>query len=542
MRPQLFSYKPRRVVVLEARTGKGYTQDGQAVTPVIDSRRKTPTLNDLLNTGYRAAGNIAGDGDVWIMLTGKKPLQKPGEDHPFQEPTAEWVHGTHWLSDDPTGRYEHTLTGQKIVLSYASAWFGATNLTPKTVGYSWWLLTALLNKVTKGAMKAPMDTPGATGARLWALSLSSKADLEVPTPEIADLIHATSGQHHIGHLVAGPNADAHPDCLPLIDPSKTPRIPGFSYVDGRFMYAALTREIGVGPIVQLTRSQAADLYREDPYARVRYKVTFTVPDTWEHIGLIGTQDEDTYDWHWPNRPGAKGTAWVDAAELRVATAMGWVIDFHEALHFTGKGDPLRTYSERIVRARTMVTEARTTGRHPAETLDAVEDALRNVLLHSIGRFAARGRGTTRTATTFNEIPAEWRPSARAGANGFTYTEYASMTDRQLSYYHPEIAAQIWGGARARLLISPSAYGAESAGVLDLDPHTVIGVQGDAVFTTALPKFALPAADGGGDDGRIGRLRLKGHLAGDLKTPTTLKQRDALRDKAQRAGYTAEEEK
>ncbi|MDR2256183.1 MAG: hypothetical protein LBE25_09320 [Arthrobacter sp.] len=538
MRPQLFSYKSRRMIFLDARTGKGYRQDAKDVSVIIDSRRKTPTLNDLLNTAYRAAEAMGGDGDVWVMLTGKRHTRKEGQDHFFQEETKEWDHGTHWLGDEPTGNYTNALTGAKVRISYAVSWFSSDTLSAKDAGYAWWLLTSLLADVSKGQLTVPMDTPGATGARLWALSLSSKADLEVPSPEVAELIHSTAGQHHIDHLVAGPNFTNHPDCIPLVDPAKTPQIEKFAYIDGRFMYASVTREIGVGPIKQLTRSEAADLFSQNQFARARYKVTFTVPGHWEHIGLFGIQDEDSYDWIWPNRPGATGTTWVDAAELQIASAMGWGIDFHEAMHFTGKADPLRTYSERIVRARTKVAEVKGQGRHPEAALDAVEDALRNVLLHSIGRFASRGRKVSHTVNSLQDLPpgVSERDAHRGKDDTYTYTAYelqSERSERDLSYYHPEISAQIWGRSRARLLIGPSALGNDTSGVLTMDPSTIIGVQGDAVFATTVPDYARPTP--GGDDGRVGRLRLKGVLNGPIKTPSTLKQRDALRDKAQRAG-------
>ena len=46
---------------------------------------------------------------------------------------------------------------------------------------------------------------------------------------------------------------------------------------------------------------------------------------------------------------------------------------------------------------------------------------------------------------------------------------------------------------------------------------------------------IPTGIGGGDDGKTGRLRLQGYLNGSFITPETLRQRDALKARAERAG-------
>src|SRR4029078_9774680 len=81
--------------------------------------------------------------------------------------------------------------------------------------------------------------------------------------DLADLIHHTSGQHRTEHLVEGRSRCDCGDCVALIP--ATTEIPGFAYVDGRFMYSALCREVGVGGR-RLTQAQA-HAWAEDPYAR-----------------------------------------------------------------------------------------------------------------------------------------------------------------------------------------------------------------------------------------------------------------------------------
>ena len=50
-----------------------------------------------------------------------------------------------------------------------------------------------------------------------------------------------------------------------------------------------------------------------------------------------------------------------------------------------------------------------------------------------------------------------------------------------------------------------------------------------------PQWSLPVERGGGDDGKIGRMRLQGWLDGPIKTPLTEADRNTLRQKAAARG-------
>ncbi|MNU01035.1 hypothetical protein D3C72_2443150 [compost metagenome] len=63
---------------------------------------------------------------------------------------------------------------------------------------------------------------------------------------------------------------------------------------------------------------------------------------------------------------------------------------------------------------------------------------------------------------------------------------------------------------------------------------MLGINGDAIYTSYVPDWAKPVQYGGGDDGKIGRLRLQGVLE-NVKTPRTRDERDRLRVRAVRAG-------
>ncbi len=535
MRPVTMNAKPKAVVWLDARTGKGVTLDGRTAETVIKMRRKTPALDDLLDTAALC-------GAEWIMLTGGEPKPPAGTDNWLDTPTPNWTHGDHHRGDDKRGRYLSTLTGQRIDVSTASAWFGDAPLTPVLASRAWTGLRYYLNRA-EPHMTTPLMSPGLTGSMLWAHGVNERSGQRFdPMPvdsEIAELLHATSGQHHIEHLVAGPNASDHPDTVALVDPKKTPTIDTFAKSDGRFMYAAHCAELGVGPARLLDRAEANDLWlhqgSQGKFAKARYRVKFTVPHTWPHIGILGVRDPNHKpEWYYPNRPGATGETWADHRELIVAENFGWGIEPLEAIRFTEKMRPLDTFAERIKRLRREVSES--------ENIDpvlvqAITAALRTILIHGIGRLMMRGKETPLSVASVDDVPAD-TPSKPINGR-YVYTGRLELSPAEKTRYHPELAAQVWGWSRAQVLSSKIPTGSDRrAGALHVDPRTLLGIHGDAIYTSAVPPWALPVAHGGADDGKEGRIRLQGFLQGEIKMPTTTTQRDALEKKAAAAGPSA----
>jgi hypothetical protein len=524
-RPKPWSPKEIATIWVDHTTGRGVTQGGAPVRPVIGDRRKNPNLTDLLDTAASYGANR-------IMLTGKRPEPQPGIRHWLYVQTPRWTPGSHWISDPPTGRFAHESTGFKIEVRTAEEWFDDAPLSPAQAREAWDTVAAIIRSADERARL--FNSPAATGANLWALSLPKNINPVPVDPDIASEIHATSGQHHYDHLVAGANFSRHEDCLPLIDPKQLKKINAFAYIDGRFMYAGVGRELGIGPARRLNRAAAYELLEQDPYARARFHVRFTVPENWNHVGLLAVKHQSVAEgWYYPNRPGATADTWADGSEIHVARAFGWQIDPHEAIVFT-KARPLDTFTDRMTRARAKVAE-----NHDLHPLirQAVMAALRSIVLHSIGAFAAGGRDETRVAENLFDIPPEFQSDAVRQGKLWIFNIPSNPNSRTSSFYHPELAAQVWGRARARVLHGPSALGNGTSGALRLDPSTLIGIQGDAVFTTALPTWSLPANSGGGDDGKTGRLRLQGYTRGNFQTPETLKQRAALKARAERAGIS-----
>lgn len=554
-RPRPYSYNRLPTAWVDFKTGRGVLDSGAIFTSRVSGRRKQPTLGDVLNSV--SAGLGAAVPKIKIMFTGKVPPTEPGHQHWLLEaktPGWETPRGRgHWLGTPPTGRFVNELTDQYVEIHLASEWFGNTDLSPAEARDAWMLLDAMLTDAFQPALSGNdrsvmMHTPGSTGTNLWAASLPTGMEPFPVDDDIAEEIHSTSGQHHLEHLVAGPSMVTHEDVIPMMDPRGQSQIESFAYVDGRFMYAAQCRELGTGPGRRLTKFETYELLDTNPYARARICLRFTVPETWDRIGIFGVQHPNPNDgWYYPNRPNATGITWADASEVFVAKQYGWKVEPLEAVVFnekaqsarkrfesgvgrasrkTVKARPLDLWSQKLMMAREFITDD---PRTPDKLRRAVGGALRAILIQSIGSFASRGRGSTGVTNDPRNLPAEYADSVVRYGDTYTYKIPQKFNDRQRDFYHPEYAAQVWGRARARVL--HARVNGQVTGALSIPGEHIIGIHGDAIYTSQLPTWALPTEEGGADDGKAGRLRLQGYLPGPHSVPVTRTDRDALRDKA-----------
>ncbi len=423
-RPRGWTPKEVPTIWLDHATGQGVTREGTSVRPKVGSGRKNPNLTDLLDTA-------ASYGAERIMLTGKRPEPAPGVRHWLYVQTPNWVPGTHWVAGGPpTGRFQHAVTGQKIEVRTVEEWFGDVPLTPAQARMAWNTLEEIIAGVDERARL--MLSPAATGTNLWAWSLPKNVN---PIPVSADMaaeLHGTSGQHHLEHLVAGPSFSEHEDCVPLIDPKQVKKIQTFAHTDGRFMYASLGRELGIGPGLRLNRAGAYALLENEPYARARYFVRFTVPRDWNHVGLFGVRHMRVEDgWYYPNRPGAVGETWADSSEVFVARNAGWLVEPLEAVQFT-RAKPLDTFFERMKRARDRVQE---NPDMPPMLRAALASALRAILLYTVGNFASAGRAQTRVAESAFDVPPEYQGTMVRQGKLFIYQVPSTVTERTRMFYH-----------------------------------------------------------------------------------------------------------
>lgn len=551
-RPKVWTPTPVHHLFVDFKSGRAVTWDWQRITVQPSGRRKTPALVDMLNTAHAL-------GCPQIIVTGKVPELRADRPYWMLAETPGWTHGKHWLSREPRiGRYENELTGNKVEIRPASEWFNDAPVDQLQAKTAWDVLSGEVEKITgtdhngKEVSGGMFYTPAATAVNLWGMLLPKRLRSlpSLPT-DIAEQLHSTSGQHRIEHLTTTGQGDNENDYeLRHFDAASTPKLDTFAYIDGRFMYSALGWGVGLGAH-RITRDEAAmNIYDHGgpgQYVAAWYKVRTTVPKDWRHVGLLPLQAEDVRDgWLYPNRPGVEFDTWASGAEVKIALDQGWAIDPMEGIVFDknalddpdarGKAKPnvLDTWAGKLNAARDAVQ--RRDDLDP-EVRQAVAGALRSMLLQGIGNFAKRLRGQDVTVTNPLDIPAEHVDTAEKFGDRWVYhVPGREFTERERGYYHPELAVQVWGRARARMLQSPAPrdYAGPKPGMLSMDPSTILGVRGDAVYTSEVPRWALSAADGGADDGKNGRLRIKGVLR-DVPTPLDEAARNELRVKAERKG-------
>lgn len=568
-RPKTWTPKKAHHLFVDFTTGRAVTWNWERhkVEP-SDARRKTPALVDMLNTAHTLECQH-------VIVCGKVPDMKPDRDYWMLSETRGWTHEGHWLSREPRiGRYRNKLSGNLVQVRPASEWFNDAPVDFLQAKTAWDVLDAELRKITgtdhngKDITAGMFYTPATTGVNLWGMLLPKRLrNLPSLDPDIAKQLHNTSGQHRIEHLTTTGEGDNENEYeVRHFDASATPKLDSFAYLDGRFMYSALGWGVGLGAH-RINREQAAmNIFDRDvrrgpgvpngprkggrgQYIPAWYRVRVTVPQDWHHVGLLPLKNENTDDgWLYPNRPGVQFETWASGAEVKYADDCGWPIDPVEGIVFDkqsledpdarGKAKPnvLDRWAGKLTAARDAVQQRDDLD---PEVRQAVAGALRAILLQTIGNFAKRLRGQDVTVSNRLDVPAEYMSTVKqVGKERWTYTTPGREFDeREKANYHPELAVQVWGKARARMLWSPTPTGYEgpTPGMLSMDPSKILGVRGDAVYTSEVPRWALPAADGGADDGKNGRLRIKGVLHG-VPTPLDESERNVLRVKAERKGW------
>jgi len=525
-RPAPWNLSETSTLWLDVETGVGVDDSGAPVRPILGGRRQKPAMIDLLNTA-------AHHGAARVMLSGKFPAVSATKTHWLLVTTEGWRAAGHYIKDDrpPTGRFVRAGDSHRLEVRVAREWFGTDAIAPASAREAMRLLALVLAKALPGHLAA---SPTATGQNIWAYSLPKDLDPPSLDPELAELIHHTSGQHRTEHLVEGRSRCDCGDCLPLI-PAKA-QVPGFAYVDGRFMYSALCREVGIGGR-RLTQQQAR-AWAEDSYARARYLIRFTVPQGWDTLGLAPVWRADAAQWHYPNRPGATYDTWVDAVELSIMRSW-WgdhAVEILEGIAFD-RGRPLDNFAARILKAR---DNAAALDADP-HLIDAVESALRAILLQTIGGFHSLGRDRTMVVESTFDVPPQHQGTIRAYGDVITYLLPAELNARLQQFHHPEYSAQVWARERARILQGPTAAYTDRGhewkqwGALEVDPSQLLGVNGDALYLTTVPQACLPTERGGGDDGKVGRLRIKGWIGESMPAPPTTEARNNLRGRAEALG-------
>ena len=261
-----------------------------------------------------------------------------------------------------------------------------------------------------------------------------------------------------------------------------------------------------------------------------------MPDGWDTLGLFGVFRQDAAQWHYPNRPGATHDTWVDAVELPHRPQPGGAPDHVEILEGIAfdRGRPLDNFAARIMKARENAAELDA----DPHLVEAVESALRAILLQTIGGFHSEGRDRTMVVESTFDVPPQHQGTIRTYGDVVTYLIPAQLNER-LQHVPPPgvLLADLGAGtgpdpARPDRPLPARRTEWKEWGALEVDPSQLIGVNGDALYLTRCRRPAYRSTQGGGDDGKAGRLRVKGWIGEPMPVPATTEARNTLRGRAE----------
>lgn len=509
---------PRMAAYIDASAGRGVLDTGSRLTgaPNASLARIMRALPSGIERVY-LCGDRPGDGSLggmlrWALvgmqeLAGEWEQQPRGHYLPIRESGA-------GLEDEPVLRFQHRESGRQVDVRRMDVWLGdEAEYTPEDARATMQALTTALQQAF-GPDAFPRATPAQTGRELWGghKGLVHRLDYPPLPVDLQRLIRSTSGQGRIE-----------------LCPPKAATLPAFYYLDGRLMYGALVNDLGIGPCQQDTLSTFK------PYQRGRYRIRFTVPANWRHIGPFmvagdpnGNEEER---WQYPTTPGSTFEAWADGAELwamqqyQERSGTNWQIEILERLLFTGQArghGPLHLWAKKLIDLREDSTQRVEAGRLDAHQGELLGAALRSILLHGIGAFHRGAHAVTRWTSDPSRVPTS-AASVRQWGTWWLWQEQERLDSYAQQFEHPEWSAAIWARCRARLLYH--RYDREHdhySGALTLPREHIIAFMTDCIYTSCLPDWTSSSA-------RIGQFRLKGRIDRPVKTPRSFEELYKLRD-------------
>jgi hypothetical protein len=459
-----------------------------------------------------------------IFITGGTPWHFHAEQYPFlKDAVAAWLNAPvpGWRTDtgrgkdrmaghfvhprNPVGRYQALGSDQHVEIRSAGEWFDTDGATPHIVRDAFVLLWKALG------------SPSQTVRDLWTRTIPTRGQYAdgypVLSEELRGLLHATAGQGR----------------TELITPPHVPeQLPALVEYDRTFAYAKHTWKSAVGTPQRITAARFASWNEKEQtkalYGCGHWHIRVTVPQGWNHVGLLPAPAPGDRAWHYPAAPGTTFTTWAGGPEIHTALTnplMPWRIEILDGILWDD-GKPLDDWSKKLKEAwASLAAQAQLHGDPDQRTAAHLASrAVRALLLYGIGSFAQRPRLVTGTTprTMERDVPAD--------------AEIIAFTDEQITWQrptgfsrdpnaHPEWAAGIWSAARAALLTQRHRDDNTHVGALHTPPGTVVAFRTDALYLTQLHDWPY--------HGQPGDYLLKGHLTGPLNAPRTEDDLLALRD-------------
>lgn len=448
-----------------------------------------------------------------IYITGGDPWHRDADRYPYlRDAVAGWLNAPvpGWTVESsrgkdrmaghlvherhPVGRWQRG--DQHTEIRSAGEWFDTGEATPAVVRDAFVLLWKALHRHWPDVVL--MGSPSQTGRDLWTRTIPTRGrwaeGFPVMSEEIRGLLHATAGQGR----------------TELIVPPRVPeKIDRLVEIDRTFAYAKHTWASGVGAPRRITAATFAAMPEKEQvnalFAPSHWQVRVTVPDGWEHDGLLPAPAPGDRAWEYPAQPGRTFTTWAGGAEVNLALRnphQPWRVEILDGLLWES-GTPLKDWSNKLKEAWAGLAAQADLGGDPDQRLAAhlASRAVRSILLYGIGAFAQRPRITTASTPVGreSEIPAG---AQIIGADGERITWQRSAGFSRDPYAHPEWAAGVWSGARAALQDMRMPDGSR-VGALYLPPRTVVAYRTDSIMATVNPDWPY--------NGLPGEYRVKGHF-------------------------------
>ncbi|MYV46715.1 hypothetical protein [Streptomyces sp. SID2888] len=475
-------------------------------------------------------------GDPWHHDAGRYPYLRDAVAAWLNAPIPGWRTDTgrgrdrmagHFVhARNPVGRYQRDNSDSHVEIRSVGEWFDIDGDDPHTVRDAFVLLWQALRRHWSDAVI--MGSPSQTGRDLWTRTIPTRGQhadgFPVLSEELRGLLHATAGQ--------GRNE--------LITPPRVPeQLPQLVEYDRTFAYAKHTWKSPVGTPRRITAATFAAWSEKEQmralYGCGHWQVRVTVPDTWNHVGLLPAPAPGDRAWHYPATPGTTFTTWAGGPEIHTALAnpiQPWKIEILDGILWED-GKPLDDWAKKLKETwSNLSAQAHFQGDpQQARAAHLASRAVRSILLYGIGSFAQRPRMVTGTTprTAERDVPAD------AEIIGF---DDALITWQRPSGFsrdpnaHPEWAAAIWSGARAALLTQRHRDDNTYAGALHTPPGSVIAFRTDALYLTQPQNWPYHH--------QPGDYLLKGHLTGPLPAPTSEEELLTLRDTGRAAFTTGQE--
>ncbi|MFC7261546.1 Mucin-19 [Streptomyces lutosisoli] len=478
-----------------------------------------------------------------IYVTGGDPWHRNAARHEFlRDAVAEWLNGPlpeGWQVEssrgkdrqaghlvhprNPVGRWQRG--DQHTEIRSVGEWFDPEGADPETVRQAFVELWKALHEQWRDVVL--MGSPSQTGRDLWTRTIPDKAGARwadgypVMSQEIRGLIHATAGQGR----------------TELMGPPRMPaKVPGWFELDRTFAYAKHCWSSGVGVPQRMTAAAFAGLSEKEQanalYSPSHWQVRVTIPDGWDHVGLLPAAAPGERNWHYPYEPGRTFTTWAGGAEINLALRnplMPWRVEILDGLVWE-KGDPLKGWATKLKDAWSYLQSWSTS--HGDERMRLAyrlaSRAVRSILLYGIGTLAQRPKVTTGSVELHADGSTPEIPDG-AQITGITDTHVTWQRHGGFArdpYAHPEWAAGVWSAARAALLSTHQSVVTERdkttgkakvgkgvpAGALHLPAGSILAFRTDAIYTTVRPDWPY--------SGQPGDYLLKGAMDWEQTTPTS----------------------